>query len=168
MPPLLAIFAEWRNPVSSTAAKLQAKDDVVPSLLPEGTGDDAKTATAEQIGMVVAGAVQVNSIIPTWISVTAAIAQAIAEVGASTFLPVAILMAVWAMISMILFVWFFPNARYHAIGAYRIEHGWFRGKTRAEALSKFMIGCNGMVLVVVLAVALRHKIPGSWLRFPCP
>lgn len=167
LPPALAILAEICNPVSERSAARQAEEDLVGMLLPQSATGENRHAAAGEIGKMVSGAAQVNSIIPTWISVTAAIAQAVAEGGPATFLPVAILVLVWAMVSMILFVWYFPNARYHPLGAERIETGPLRGLPRAHGLSRLMIACNLVVILVVLLVALRHDLPFALPRLPC-
>jgi hypothetical protein len=118
---------------------------------------------AERIAEVSSGAVEVSGVIPTWISVTAAVSTILADlVGV---LQTAVILLAWTLVSGLAGLKFFTTVNYYEMVAYlgkwspRI--GGFTGK---QVLSGLLILANIVVIVFVSVVASHSSEPVSNLK----
>jgi hypothetical protein len=170
VPPLLAIVAEFFNPVSGQAAASDVKDQIR-ALIPNRARDaDGKVAleqgerVADQerdlaekiVARSVDNAVEVAGIVPAWISITAGIAGIMSEIVRLEVAAAAT--ALVAMFSAVALFFVLTHINY-----WRLAEGTrcpiLRAGTKRECLSHAIVAANLAVVLAAVVAATLHGAP---------
>jgi hypothetical protein len=153
-PPALAIAAELFNPVTGKAIENEAKDRAGQFFSP-GTGDT--NSLARFAAETADAAIEVTSIIPTWISVTAAASAVLVDRVNGTGLAVGL--AVWAAICGIMAPRLFELFPYSTMSSQWTRLPWLRGRvTQSKCISYALVFANVLAILAVVVSELAFPL----------
>jgi hypothetical protein len=154
VPPVLAIFAEWKSPVSSTLIEAQSlvqSEQFVPETVTGADRDAQKDSVAQVITGTAIGAAEASGLVPTWISFITGITAVLVEViDPKWWIGIIVAVAVITAISAFFGIGFFTSINYYVFGKEASRYRICRNRTGADCASNIVIIANLIIFFILL------------------